>query len=432
LTAAAAEEHCGKMVKMPFSPWHASLSTRLRREPARRSWSTLAFVVALSVASSCTPDPTSATRADLPVQLVNNLVFVSVRVGSSEPLSFILDTGASATVLNRTVAERLGLDLKTSEDARTGGGSVQTASATGLTLSVGNVSLPDVTIVAINLSGLHAGLGRPVDGILGYDIFRRYVVEIDYAANRLRLHDPTEYRDAGEGDILPIVIEDQIPFVQVQVLRPTGDAADAKLEFDTGQTGAMTLVKPYVDTNHLVAAQQPTLRIRTGAILSGGVTAEVVRNAGVRLGRFLVANPVVTVTPDAEGAGVSGDTVGLLGGEALRRFTVTVDYPRSRIILEPNAQLDAPMEFDMSGMSLAAVSSDPSMYRVRTLIEQSPATEAGVAVDDLLIAIDGTPVRAITLNDIRQRFKVPGKSFALTLKRGDSIIQLGITTRRLI
>jgi C-terminal processing protease CtpA/Prc len=109
-----------------------------------------------------------------------------------------------------------------------------------------------------------------------------------------------------------------------------------------------------------------------------------------------------------------------------------VDYPRSRIILEPNAQLDAPMEFDMSGMSLAAVSSDPSMYRVRTLIEQSPATEAGVAVDDLLIAIDGTPVRAITLNDIRQRFKVPGKSFALTLKRGDSIIQLGITTRRLI
>ena len=366
------------------------------------------------------------------MQIVNNLVFVSVRVGSSEPLSFILDTGASATVLNRTVAEGLKLKLRANEDARTGGGSVRTASATGITLSVGNVSLPDVTIVAIDLSGLEAGLGRPVDGILGYDIFRRYVVEIDYAATTLRLQDPTEFRYAGKGDILPIVIEDQVPFVQVQVLRPTRDEANAKVEFDTGQTGAMTLVKPYVDTNHFVAEQQPTLPIRTGAILSGGVTAEVVRIAGVRLGRFLVTKPVVTVTPDAEGAGVSGDTVGLLGGEILRRFTVTVDYSRSRIILEPNAQLDAPMEFDMSGMSLAAVSSDPSMYRVRTLIEQSPATEAGVAVDDLLMAIDGTPVRAMTLNDIRQRFKAPGKSFALTVKRGNNIIRLAITTRRLI
>jgi hypothetical protein len=39
-----------------------------------------------------------------------------------------------------------------------------------------------VTVVAIDLTGLHAGLGRHVDGILGYDIFCRYVVEIDYAA----------------------------------------------------------------------------------------------------------------------------------------------------------------------------------------------------------------------------------------------------------
>jgi hypothetical protein len=403
------------LVKMPLRPSHSLLSSRPQCETTGRPWSTLALVVALSVAPSCTPDPTSATQADLPVQLVNNLVFVSARVGNSEPLSFILDTGASATVLNRTVAERLGLDLQASQDARTGGGSVQTASAAGITLSVGNVSLPNVTIVAIDLTGLNTGLGRPVDGILGYDIFRRYVVEIDYAAATLRLHDPAEYRYAGEGDMVTIFVEDQIPFVQVQVLRPSGGAADAKVEFDTGQTGAMTLVEPYVDTHHLVAAQQPTLRIRPGAILSGRVTAEVVRTAGFRLGQFLMKNPVVTVAPDAEGAGVSGETVGLLGGEALRRFTVIVDYSRSRIILEANAQLDAPMEFDVSGMSLGAVSADPSMYRVRTLIEQSPATEAGVAVDDLLIAIDATPVRAVTLNDIRARFKVPGRRVALTL-----------------
>ena len=185
------------------------------RQSTRSPWPILTLVVALTAASSCTPGSTSSVTRTMPVQLVNNLVFVSVRVGSSEALSFILDTGASATVLHRTVAERSRLDLRASEDARTGGGSVQTATATGITLFVGNASLPDVTLVAIDLSGLQAGLGRPVDGILGYDIFRRYVVEIDYAANAVRLHDPAGYRYDGQGDILPIVIEEQIPLAQI-------------------------------------------------------------------------------------------------------------------------------------------------------------------------------------------------------------------------
>ena len=65
-------------------------------------------------------------------------------------------------------------------------------------------------------------------------------------------------------------------------------------------------------------------------------------------------------------------------------------------------------------------------------IESSPATDAGVAVGDLLIAIEGTPVLATTLNELRQRFRVPGKRFALTVRRGDTTIELVITTRRLI
>jgi predicted aspartyl protease len=318
------------MVNMLWSPWHRSFSSPQR--PSTRSlWPILTLVVTLAAACSST---SPVTEADLPVQLVNNLLFVPVRVGSSEVLSFILDTGASATVFDRTVAERLGLDLHASEDARTGGGSVQTASATGIALSIGNASLPDLTIVAIDLSGLQAGLGRPVDGILGYDIFRRYVVEIDYVANRVRLHDPTEDSHNGQGDILPIVIEEQIPFAQVQLRRSTGETGDAKVKFDTGQTGAMTLVKSYVEANHLVTAQQPRLQIRTGAILSGGVAAEVVRISEIRLGPFVVTNPVVNV--------------------------------------------------------------------------------------------------AITLNDLRQRLRVPGQRFALTLKRGDTTIERIITTRRLI
>jgi hypothetical protein len=392
----------------------------------------VAVVAVLAATVGCGPGERPPAALNLPVEIANNLIFVAVREGQSEPLSFILDTGASATVMNRSVADRLGLSLKESEDARTGGGSVETATATGVTMHVGSASLTDVTIVAIDLSGLQTGLGRPVDGILGYDIFRRYVVQIDYAGQSVSLIEPAEFRPGATDGVVPIVMEDRIPFAQIQVVGPTGEASDAKVEFDTGQTGAMTLVKPFVDARRLVAPEQPVLRIRTGAILSGGVAAEVARISGVRLGRFLVSNVVVNVTPAAEGAGVTGATVGLLGGEILRRFTVTVDYAGQRVVLVPNAQFDAPMEFDMSGMSLAALPSDPSVLRVRSVIDQSPASEAGVAVGDLLMAIDGAAVHTTTLTAIRQRFRMPNVKSALTLKRGDRIITLTLTTRRLI
>lgn len=78
------------------------------RQSTRSLWPILTLVIALTAASSCTPGPTSVTQVDLPAQLVNNLLFVPVRVGSSEALSFILDTGGAVDIsrahADRTVA----------------------------------------------------------------------------------------------------------------------------------------------------------------------------------------------------------------------------------------------------------------------------------------------------------------------------------------
>jgi hypothetical protein len=48
------------------------------------------------------------------------------------------------------------------------------------------------------------------------------------------------------------------------------------------------------------------------------------------------------VAPTASAAGISGETMGLLGGEVLRRFRVFVDYSRSQLFLEPNEHVREP------------------------------------------------------------------------------------------
>jgi predicted aspartyl protease len=179
--------------------------------------------------------------ARIPFELTNNLVLLQARVNGSKSIPFILDTGASATVINKRLTEELGLKTEGEGEATTGGGAVEMSFVKGATLSIPGVELSGVTLAAIPLSSFEAGLGEPVGGILGFDIFERYVVEIDYVSRMVQLYAPEGYRYAGKGQALPIVVEEQTPFITMAILKPNGESVEGRFEFDTGQVGALTL-----------------------------------------------------------------------------------------------------------------------------------------------------------------------------------------------
>src|SRR5438128_2013231 len=217
--------------------------------------------------------------------------------------------------------------------------------------------------------------------------------------------------------VLPVRVSgsQELPFIldtgaSVSVIdRPQAEslglaAPPAKLEFDTGKTGALTLVRQYVDKYPLLRPGQHEVAITAGALLPGKVPAAVARIQGLQLGRFTVNDVLTMIVPDRDAADVSGTTVGILGGELLKRFTVVLDYSRKQVILEPfsttvrgiRLQDFQPMEFDMSGISLAAQGTDYRDYVVRAVIPGSPAAEADVAGGDHLTAVNGKPARDMT------------------------------------
>jgi carboxyl-terminal processing protease len=99
--------------------------------------------------------------------------------------------------------------------------------------------------------------------------------------------------------------------------------------------------------------------------------------------------------------------------------------------LEPNKHFREAYEFDMSGMSLTS-GVDFKTFKVRTLIENSPATEAGLHIGDIIAAIDGKSTRQMTLEQIRQMFRQKGRRYSLSVERSKSVLTLKIKTRRLI
>jgi membrane-associated protease RseP (regulator of RpoE activity) len=236
---------------------------------------------------------------------------------------------------------------------------------------------------------------------------------------------------------IPISVEEQVPFVRARILG-LREPSEAKLEFDTEKTGALTLVRTYVDAAMLLKPGQREVAITAGALLPGQVPAVVTRIRALQLGVFDVHDVVTTVVPTKNAAGISGDTVGILGAEVLARSTVVIDYSRDQVrLLARTGRLqadrdDGPFEFDMSGISMAAQGPDYRDYVVRLVIPESPAEEAGVKAGDRLIAIDGRPTREFELGAIRELFRKDGILYVLEVQRGEAIVRTGLRTRRLL
>ena len=129
-------------------------------------------------------------------ELKNQLVFVEASVNGKGPFSFILDTGASVTVLRPETAEKLGLVEKKDEPApkkRLRAGALMGEGATLLdveSIAVGKATARKVQVAVLAAPQADvplAKLGIAYDGILGYTFLSRFVLTLDYRAKTLKL-----------------------------------------------------------------------------------------------------------------------------------------------------------------------------------------------------------------------------------------------------
>ncbi|MDQ3819873.1 MAG: PDZ domain-containing protein, partial [Acidobacteriota bacterium] len=272
-----------------------------------------------------------------------------------------------------------------------------------------------------------------VDGVIGYKLFSRYVVEIDYAAQVVNLYESKNYQYTGSGESVPLTILSNLPFVMANVGVREGKSIEGGFLIDTG-AGRFNLIlnTPFVETNRLLALTQKVIR-EPGAQGVGGETKLFVgRLNDLQLGHFKLTEPIVHFAQDQKGSLASSEFNGVIGGEFLRRFKVVFDYAHKRMILEPNARFAERSEYDMSGIRLRTEGEDSKTFKVQRLVENSPATDAGLQEGDIISAIDNKPASEYSLSQINQMFKQDGKEYLLSITRGKEKKQIRIKLRRLI
>jgi aspartyl protease len=397
----------------------------------------LTLILACILSGASRQDVPAAQKPTAPVvipfELVTRHIMMRVRIENT-PLWFIFDTGDKVAILDLARAKALGLKLQGEVNVGgAGAGTLRGSTVRDAILSVVGLDGNTQPVrLALPLDGLEPRFGHDIDGIIGADFIKQFVIEIDYPARVMRLHDKDKFTYSGSGEIIPIsYIHGGYPIVAAEITLAGRPPIKAKFVIDVGSGGSLALHRPFVEQERLLGSTQKTIRALGGGGVGGKVTGRSGRIAELKLGKFQIENPLTLFSEDQSGAFANSEIQGNIGAQIISKFTVFLDYARDRIILEPNTSLKDPIAPAFAGVRFMAEGSDYKTFRVEELLEDTPATEAGLLKDDIVLALDGRPAAELTLSTLHEMLEKPVQR-KLSIRRGERTLQITLTPRRLI
>jgi hypothetical protein len=260
--------------------------------------------------------------------------------------------------------------------------------------------------------------GSPVDGMVGFELIRRFVTTIDYGRQTLTFTDPARFKPVDLGTAVPFMFYDHLPNVKGLI-----DDLPARFDIDTGSRSELDITGPFVAAQTLRARFAKGVSAVTGRGVGGPSRSYTVRLPSLTLGDVKggsekVVGPTAGLSQDKGGSMSDPNYDGNVGGGLLKRFAVTFDYANQvmylKLVVPPPADAG---RFDRSGMWINA---GKSGYDVTDVSQGGPAAEAGIVIGDVITAIDGRPVVTEGLSDARiaLRAQPAGTKVQIALTRG--------------
>ena len=376
-------------------------------------------------------------------ELVNNLIIIPIEVNGAQ-LSFILDSGVNKPILfNLSDKDSIQIN-NVSEIVIKGLGEGEPINAlisSSNLFRIGEVVNTDQQLYVVMDKELNLSprLGIPVHGIIGYDLFRDFIVELNYSSKYLKLHDPDLYRSkkSSKTRTLPLQIIQNKAYVQGDVLMKNKKNIPVKLLIDSGSSDALWL---FEDLDRGLGVPRDNYVDFLGQGLSGSIYGKRTKIDGIKLAGFLLKD-AKTAFPDLQyfnSITSFGSRNGSLGGEVLKRFTLVFNYGNSTLSLRKNSLFNKPFDFNLSGIDIqhngmryisesiadangsVLVDSGKSFGDVQILFENmtrlsmvpeiivsgiragSPGHEAGLQEGDVILAVNGKKVHHYKLQQILQ------------------------------
>jgi predicted aspartyl protease len=146
--------------------------------------------------------------------------------GRLKGLNFLIDTGASPSVLDPRLAQKLHL-VSSSASIAVVGGSVQAGAAIAPGLSLGPVTRENIPVLIEDLSFFEKVLPVRIDGVIGLDVLGQSAFVIDYGARQIHFGAYAPFPDSIPLRLVQglVVVDAQVNHMPAPMLIDTGASA---------------------------------------------------------------------------------------------------------------------------------------------------------------------------------------------------------------
>ncbi len=404
-------------------------------------------------------------------ELINNLIIIPLEI-NGDKLKFVLDSGVSKPILfNLSDQDSIQIN-NVSEVTIRGlgdGEPMKALSSKGNTFKLGKAknSNQDLYVVLDKEINFSTSLGIPVHGILGYDLFRDFIVEVNYNSQNIKLHNRDTYKPGrkGKSQTLRMSIERRKAYVEGTVLMSGAEDIPVKLLVDTGSSDALWLFR---EPEKGLEIPEKNYEDYLGRGLSGDIFGKRTKVSGIKIGDFELKDAKAAF-PYRESFGYIknlGDRNGSVGGEILKRFNIIFDYARGEITFKKNGNFRAPFQYNMAGIELqhnglryiaesiadfngVVRSDDDTFGNVQILLENktrlslvpeiivsgiragSPAAEAGLQEGDVILAVNGKKIHRYKLQEVLKMLnEKEGKRIRVLIERYNNDLMFSFVLKK--
>ncbi len=393
-------------------------------------------------------------------QLINNLIVIPVEVNNIQ-LSFLLDTGVRKPIVFNFIRNSDSLKVTNAEKIYLKGlgndGLVEALKSSRNKFRVGNAVNYNQVFYAIFNSSINFApkLGIPIHGIIGFDLFKDFVVEINYKKKYIKLTDHKDYKlkKCKKCETLNLEFYNNKPYLNATAVIDDKEIP-VKLLIDSGNSDALWL---FEKDSLGVKAGDNYFKDFLGYGLSGSVYGKRTKIDAFKLKSFVIEKPKVAF-PDSSIVKVFKNIKnrnGSFGGEILKRFNAIINYKEAKITLKKNSFFKAPFNYNKSGIeiehagiklvtetdfdsnssnygesntndgiSINAIYSPKNKLIVKPIFNivnirpNSPGERAGLRKGDIIISIGSSHLLNSSLQEVIEKLQgANGKKINMTVER---------------
>jgi len=390
-------------------------------------------------------------------EFINNVIIIPVTLNGKK-LSFILDSGARNTILFGAVnSDSLVLNdqVKTKIRGLGDGEPVDAIISKNNRIKIQDIYGYGQTVYVIldDSFDLSLKMGKPIHGIIGYELLKSFVTSVNYRARKIIFYNADKYQPpkSEKYQEFDLDFHQSKPYVIANSQMNDSVNHQTKLLIDTGCSDALWL---FENPNTGLSAQGKYFTDYLGQGLNGSIEGKRSKIQSFKLGDFVFKN-ITTAFLDSVSTSYARryeDRDGSLGSRILERFHVIIDYPHKKLYLKKSKSFKEEFRYNRAGLGIAyhkdakvLVEKEQTeiivvserlndkynnlfeisyqyelkrLFKVYYIRPNSPADRAGIKVDDLIFQINGKPAYNYTLDEIVYFFYgEKGETVKITVER---------------